>query len=167
MTPEIVGHVRSPYPDPASTPVQSTRDTTGRGRVELREEYAPMLDGLEGFDYVWLLTWLDRAERPAADGHVVPFLLRHRGEDARRLGLFATRHPARPTPIGLSVVRLLGVEGATLHVGGLDCCDGTPVLDVKPWQQQLDVPRWDEGPDAVAAIRGGWFEDADPTQVLP
>lgn len=155
MTPDIVGLVRSPYPDPTSTPVQSTRDRTGSARVELREEYAPMLEGLEGFDFVWLITWLDRADRPAPDGRVVPFLLRHRGEAAPRLGVLATRHPSRPNPVGLSVVRLLRVEGATLHVGGVDCCDGTPVLDVKPWQQRLDVPRWDEGPDAVAAIRGG------------
>ena len=157
--PTVIGRVRSPWTTPTTTPFQSLHDTGGEGRVDLHARWAGLLEGLDGFDYVWLITWLDRAGRPAADGRVVPFLLRHLGPAAPRLGVLATRHPARPNPLGLSVVRLVAVEGATLHVRGLDVFDGTPVLDVKPWQQRIDVPRWDEGPEAVAAIRGGWLGD--------
>lgn len=159
-----VGRVQTDYASPAATPVQTRRNPDAVGRVELDARYAPMLEGLAGFDYIWLLSWLDRAAAPDTDGRVTPLLLRHLG---RRLGVFATRHPARPNPIGLSVVRLVGIGGATLHIRGVDLTDGTPVLDVKPWQQQLDVPCWDDGADAVAAIRDGWLPEAHPDQVLP
>lgn len=163
----VVGHVRCARTDPARTPIQTLRNPAEEAWVQMLPGYADGLDGLDGFDHAWLLTWLDRAQAPAPDLHVVPFLLGHTGE---RVGVFATRHPARPNPIGLSVVRVLRVEGDRLHFAGVDACDGTPVLDVKPWEQHLDIPGYADGPDAVAAIRGGWYERSGASgrpQVLP
>ncbi len=122
----------------------------------LHPEFAAALDGLSDFDYAWLLTWLhlsDRTGPPAL--RVEPFLLRGTGQ---RIGVFATRYPARPNPLGLTVVRVLGVEGNVLHFAGVDMIDGTPVLDVKPWERHLDVPAH---PGGVSAIRGGWYQSAD------
>jgi tRNA (Thr-GGU) A37 N-methylase len=95
---------------------------------------------------------------------VTPFLLRGTG---KRVGVFATRYPRRPNPLGLSVVRVLGVESNVLHFAGVDLLDGTPVLDIKPWERHLDVP---EHPGGLAAIRGGWYQRAgviDNDQLYP
>lgn len=152
-----IGYVRSPHRDPARTPIQSLRDPATTGRVELAERFAGGLDHLDGFDHAWILSWLDRAGPAPPDGHVVPFMLAHTGE---RVGMFATRHPARPNPIGLSVVRVLAVDRSGFRFGGVDLCDGTPVLDVKPWQQDLDVPGYRDGWESVRRIRGGWYENS-------
>ncbi len=150
----VVGHVRTRRTEPADTPIQSLRNAAEEAYVEVFPEFTAGLDGLAGFDYAWLLTWLDRAPAPNPDLHVVPFLLHDTGE---RIGVFATRHPARPNPLGLSVVRVLGVDGTRVRFRGVDLCDGTPVLDIKPWEQHLDIPGY-EDTDAVAAIRGGWYQ---------
>ncbi|MDQ3152902.1 MAG: tRNA (N6-threonylcarbamoyladenosine(37)-N6)-methyltransferase TrmO [Actinomycetota bacterium] len=129
-------------------------------------EFSAGLDGLAGFDHAWLITWLDRAPEPEPDLHVVPFLLHGTGQ---RVGVFATRHPARPNPLGLSVVRILDVDGGMVWFRGVDLCDGTPVLDIKPWEQHLDVPGYPDA-DAIAAIRGGWYQTtgaANRPQRLP
>jgi tRNA-Thr(GGU) m(6)t(6)A37 methyltransferase TsaA len=144
---------RSPYRDPARTPIQALRNDATDGRIEVFAEFAAGLRGLEGFDFAWVLSWLDRAEPAPADGQVVPLMLGHTGE---RVGLFATRHPARPNPIGLSVVRVTRVDGSGLSFRGVDLCHGTPVLDVKPWQQDLDIPGYRDG--SVGRIRGGWYD---------
>lgn len=162
-----IGYVRSDYRQPAATPIQSTRNSTAEGRVEVFPEHVAALDGIADFDYVWLLLWLDRAAPPPADGQVVPFMLA--GSD-RRFGVFATRHPARPNPIGLSVVRVVEVEGSGITFRGVDACHGTPVLDIKPWEQHLDVPGYADGWAAVSAIRGGWYSAAGVAgsgQLLP
>lgn len=153
--------------EPAATPIQSTRNGTAEGRVEVFPEHVAALDGIADFDFAWLLLWLDLAEPPPADGHVVPFMLA--GSD-RRFGVFATRHPARPNPIGLSVVRVVEVDGSGITFRGVDACHGTPVLDIKPWEQHLDVPGYADGWAAVSAIRGGWYAAtgvAGSGQLLP
>ncbi len=149
-----IGHVVGPRRDPAHTPIQSLRNPEEQARVVLRPELADGLDGLAEFDYAWLLTWLhlEAASGEPPELQVVPFMLRATGE---RIGVFATRHPARPNPLALSVVRVLGVEGNVLHFAGVDVCDGTPVLDIKPWEQHLDIPRH---PSSLSEIRGGWYE---------
>ena len=103
------------------------------------------LKDLEGFDRVWLLWWFHRNETWR------PLVLPPRGPSKRR-GVFATRSPHRPNPLGMTPVRLLGVEGRTLRLGACDLVDGTPVFDVKPY-----VPAYDSFPDAKA----GWIADAD------
>jgi tRNA-Thr(GGU) m(6)t(6)A37 methyltransferase TsaA len=100
------------------------------------------LRDLEGFEYIWVIAWLHLNE------DWTPTVIPPRGPKVRR-GLFATRSPHRPNPIGLSALRLLKVEGRTLHVRGIDLIDGTPVLDVKPY-----VPYADAFPNA----REGWLE---------
>jgi len=122
-------------------PLQAVAAAGVAGAIEILPEYAAGLRDLDGFSHLHLLTHLHRA-RPG-ELEVVPFL------DDRTRGVFATRAPGRPNPLGLSVVRLLEVAGSTVHVSGLDLLDGTPVLDLKPY-----VPEFDH----VEAERIGWFE---------
>lgn len=136
-----IGVVHSPFTEPTGTPIQPRAAEGVEGTVELLPEYAPGLLDLDGFSHVILLTHL-HLSRPARLV-VVPYL------DDRPHGLFATRSPSRPNPIGLSVVRLLGVEGNLMRVRDLDIVDGTPVLDIKPY-----VPDFDDREE----IKRGWLE---------
>lgn len=109
-------------------------------RIELLPEHAAGLAGIEGFSHLIVLTWLHRT--PPRDRAAVA--LEHEDENgARQIGVFALRVPARPNPIGVSVVPLVRREGATLVVRGLDAADGTPVLDLKPY-----LPHYDSVPEA-------------------
>ena len=138
----VIGSIRTPFLEAKGTPIQPAYARGAEGRVLVYEEFAPALHDLEGFERVWLLYWMDRVcgFRP----RVVPY------RDTREHGLFATRSPCRPNPIGLSVVRLLGREGHVLHVEGVDMLDGTPLIDLKPY-----VPEFDAHPGS----RAGWFDD--------
>jgi tRNA (adenine37-N6)-methyltransferase len=145
----VIGTIRTGYPEAEHTPVQASLNPEERGRIEVDGRYADALDGLEEFSHAWLLTWLGGAEEsPAVPGlRQVPFLLRRR---PRLLGIFATRGPRRPSPIGLSLVRLVGVDGTTIRFAGVDMVDGTPLLDLKPYVDRFDHPTED--------VRCGWFE---------
>jgi tRNA-Thr(GGU) m(6)t(6)A37 methyltransferase TsaA len=136
-----IGLIRSPFTRGEQTPIQPYR-SRAVGQVELLPEYEPGLQELEGFSHVILLYFFHHSE-PGYDLTVVPFL-----HDEPK-GLFATRYPRRPNPIGLSVVRLVRREGRVLHVDGIDVLDGTPLLDVKPY-----VPPFDAFPEATL----GWLE---------
>lgn len=138
-----IGFVRSPFTASEGTPIQPSRAQGALGEVEIFEEFAGGLTDLEGFSHVILLCHLHRAKPFRLK--VVPYL------DTELRGLFATRSPSRPNPIGLSVVRLLGIEGRILRVEDLDLLDGTPVLDLKPY-----VGEFDDRTDA----RFGWLETA-------
>ncbi|KQW47428.1 hypothetical protein ASC77_13270 [Nocardioides sp. Root1257] len=151
-----VGVVRTPYTRAEDTPVQAALNRGQDAVVEIAPEYAAGLDGLAGFSHVWLVTWLHRphdgaepATRPAPL-RLVPFLLRGTG---RELGVFATRAPRRPNAIGLSLVRIRSVEGAQVHVVGVDLLDGTPVLDLKPFFPDADTPD--------PPLSGGWFDEVE------
>jgi len=122
-------------------PIQPVFAERTEGTVEVLPQYAEGLRDLAGFDRLWLVYHLHCA--PPGKMRVVPF------RDNREHGIFATRSPCRPNPIGLSCVRLLGIEGNTLRVGGVDMLDGTPLLDIKPY-----VPAFDSFPDAKA----GWLD---------
>ena len=114
--------------------------------------FAPYVDGLKdlgGFDRVWLLYWFDRARETKM--HVIPY------RDTVERGIFATRPPARPNPIGISCVRLAGVDGNVLHVAEIDVLDCTPLLDVKPY-----VPQYDNYP----VTRCGWVDAAPDGPVV-
>jgi tRNA-Thr(GGU) m(6)t(6)A37 methyltransferase TsaA len=111
--------------------------------VIIDEPFRAGLQDLDGFDRVWLLYWFHKAAAPSL--LVTPFL------DTRRRGLFATRAPARPCPIGMSAVRLVGIRGGVLDVADVDILNGTPLLDVKPY-----VPEFDCYPNGKA----GWFDDS-------
>ncbi len=140
---EAIGVIRSPHKELDGMPIQPSRARGVRGTVELDPRYEEGLKDLDGFSHVILLCHLHRA-RPYRLA-VVPFL------DTVERGLFATRAPSRPNPIGLSVVRLVAVDGPRLEVEGLDLLDGTPVLDIKPY-----VPEFDRRVE----IRLGWLEEA-------
>ena len=139
-----------PTNDRTTPPIQSPRNPDEHARVVVFPELA---DGLAEFDYVWLLTYLDRAP-PDPGLRVVPFLLRESGQ---RVGAFATRYPGRPNPLALSLVRVLSVQDTVLRFAGLDLCHRTPVLDIKPWEQHLDIPGCQPGLPQLDRIRGGWY----------
>ncbi|WP_290056772.1 tRNA (N6-threonylcarbamoyladenosine(37)-N6)-methyltransferase TrmO [Amycolatopsis solani] len=153
-----IGVVHTSRRDLERTPVQAGANRAEEGTLEIHEPYVEGLAGLAGFDYAWLLTWLDRPDTPGPPSLTqVPYLLRRTG---RRLGIFATRGPRRPNPIGLSLVRILDVTGATIRFAGVDLLDGTPVVDLKPY-----VARFDRPPGEPAC---GWFDEvAVPDGVTP
>ena len=138
----MIGLIHSPFKEPAGTPIQPSFAEGREGIVEVFPEHADGLQDLDGFGRIWLLYWFDRASSPRL--RVVPFR-----DDVQR-GLFATRMPCRPNPIGLSCVRLLGIKQHTLTIGGVDILDGTPLLDIKPY-----VPEYDAFPQS----RAGWLEN--------
>jgi tRNA-Thr(GGU) m(6)t(6)A37 methyltransferase TsaA len=150
MKPKLttIGLIHSPHRQAEGTPIQPRWAAGIEGAVEVFPEFAPGLRDLEGFDRIWLLYWLDRAQ--SAQLEVVPYL------DTRKRGIFATRAPSRPNPIGLSCVRLLAVEGAQLRVADLDVLEGTPLLDIKPYVPDCDV---------FPVERIGWFAQARGTRI--
>lgn len=171
--PEVVmrpiGRVTTTFTDASRTPIQSQRDRDSRGRVLVEAAYRSGLDGLGGFDYVFLVTYLDRPPPPRPDPEawrVVPFLL---GRAPQPVGTFATRHPERPNPIGLSLVRVTDVDSEGFGFSGVDLLDATPVLDVKPWVPAFDTPQ-----PPPPQVRTGWYseavlgqEGASPTDLGP
>ena len=138
-----IGTVRSPFTHPAGMPIQPSRADGAQGWLELAPEFWPGLKDLEGFSHLLLVTHLHRTG--AAQLEVVPFL------DTQPRGVFATRAPARPNPIGISVLRILRLEADRVHVADLDLLDGTPILDIKPY-----VPEFDARPGATP----GWYVHA-------
>ena len=145
MTREIIyrpiGIIHSPFKEPEGTPIQPPA-SDAEGTVEIFPDYAEGLKDLDGFSHIVLLYHFHRAGKPELV--VRPFM------DTESRGIFAIRAPSRPNSIGFSVVRLLGIEGNTLHVRGLDVLDETPLLDIKPY-----VPKF----DSVDAEKIGWLED--------
>jgi tRNA-Thr(GGU) m(6)t(6)A37 methyltransferase TsaA len=138
-----IGIVRTPHTAIAGMPVQNVGAVDVRGTIEIAPEYAAGLQDLEGFSHLILLCHLHQMQ--GYDLVVHSFI---EGPDGPLRGLFATRSPKRPNPIGLTVVRLLAVDGATLTISGVDMLDGTPLLDIKPY-----VPAF----DARDAERTGWY----------
>lgn len=137
-----IGTIRSPHKTATGTPIQPAYAQEAEGEVVVDEVFVAALDDIEGFERVWLVYCFDRAA--AFKPRVVPY------RDNREHGLFATRSPCRPNPIGMSVVRLIGREGNVLRVRGLDILDGTPLLDIKPY-----VPEFDAHPSSKA----GWLDE--------
>ncbi len=146
-----VGVVRSPFVEKVEAPRQARIGEGVEGRIEIVPELEHAVLDLEGFDRLWVLFWFDRAASAEAAETIRAKVLPPRSD--RRRGVFATRSPHRPNPIGLSAVRLERVEGRILHVRDLDILDGTPVLDIKPYLAYADA-----FPDA----RAGWLEARDP-----
>jgi tRNA (adenine37-N6)-methyltransferase len=135
-----IGVIRTPFPSTAGMPIQATAAVGIPGWIELDPDLAAGLVDLEGFSHLILLYHLHRITAPRLT--VTPFL------DDRPHGIFATRSPARPNPIGISTVRLIAIVGSTIEIEVVDMLDGTPLLDIKPY-----VPAFDDRDDA----RIGWF----------
>jgi tRNA-Thr(GGU) m(6)t(6)A37 methyltransferase TsaA len=135
-----IGIIRSPFSNTEEVPVQASR-SKARGQVLVDLEYTNGLEGLEGFSHIFLIYIFHCSS--AYELKVKPFL------DNVTHGLFATRFPCRPNPIGISVVRLLSVRENIMEVEGLDVLDGTPLLDIKPYVPDFDVR---------TGTHTGWYE---------
>jgi len=135
-----VGIIHSPYTEKDKTPIQASR-SLAIGQVEIYPEFADGLKDIEALSHIYLLYAFHESQGYKLQ--VKPFL------DNQEHGIFATRYPYRPNPIGLSVVKLLSCENNILTVEGVDVLDGTPLLDIKPY-----VPDFDLRTD----VRAGWYE---------
>lgn len=144
LTLEPIGIVRSPFAERMSAPRQPTAARGVQGTLQLFPHvgYEHALEDLATFRFIWVLFWFHKNQ------HFRRKVLPPRSD--RRRGVFATRSPYRPNPIGLSAVELLGIEGLTLRVQNLDILDGTPILDLKPY-----IPYTDAIPDAG----NGWLDE--------
>jgi tRNA-Thr(GGU) m(6)t(6)A37 methyltransferase TsaA len=152
---KLIGRIRSAFANALGTPIQPRFAGGHTGEAEVFPEYAEGLRDLAGFDRVWLIFWCHRASDARLS--VVPY------RDTVERGIFATRAPSRPNPIGLSCVRLIRIETNILHLAEVDILDGSPLLDIKPYVPDYDVypvarTGWigERGLDVVAA--DGRFE---------
>lgn len=143
FTPRAIGVVRSPFLETKSIPKGPGARHDADGQLEIAPEYEAGLTDIEGFSHLFVL-WVFHQ----ADGYE---LVGTPPTDDRPHGVFATRSPRRPNPIGLTVVELIRREGRVLHVRGVDMLDGTPILDIKPYLSS--VPE--------AQVRRGWLADAE------
>jgi tRNA-Thr(GGU) m(6)t(6)A37 methyltransferase TsaA len=141
-----IGEVRTPYQDWApSQPVERDAEE-GKFRLVLSPEYAEGLRDLERFAYVYVLAYLDRRSKPMDLTASPPWA------KGKKVGVFASRSPGRPNPIGLSIVRLLRVEGCELTISPIDMFDRTPLLDIKPYFKDLD---------SKTDANHGWADDLE------
>jgi tRNA-Thr(GGU) m(6)t(6)A37 methyltransferase TsaA len=138
-----IGVVHSPFDGIENVPIQPAAAEGICGTVEVFAEFAAGLKDLEGFSHIILLYHFHRVAQTKLT--VIPFL------DSKPRGVFATRAPSRPNPIGLSIVGLQRIEGNVLHIENVDILDGTPLLDIKPY-----VPAFDH----QEAERTGWLATA-------
>ena len=138
-----IGFVRSPYSETAQVPKGFGAKHEAEGELEILHEYEVGLTDIEGFSHLYVIWVFNRSE-----GYE---LLGTPPTDTTPHGVFATRSPLRPNPIGLTVVKLLRRDGRNLRVAGLDMLDGTPILDIKPYLSSIPE---DE-------LRRGWLAEAE------
>jgi tRNA-Thr(GGU) m(6)t(6)A37 methyltransferase TsaA len=143
FTPRPIGFVRSPYKDTADVPKGLGAKHEVEGTLEILPEFEAGLKDIEGFSHLIVLWEFDRVE--GYDLEARP------PSDDRPHGVFATRSPYRPNPIGLTVVELLGRDGLRLRVRGVDMLDGTPILDLKPYLSSIPEEK----------LRRGWLAEAE------
>jgi tRNA-Thr(GGU) m(6)t(6)A37 methyltransferase TsaA len=141
-----IGIIHSPYTDPEDMPIQPAGARGVEGTVEVFEAFQTGLQDLDGFSHIILLFYFHRGQ--GFELSVMPFM------DSVPRGLFATRAPRRPNPIGLSIVQLDMIEEGVLHIRNVDILDNTPLLDIKPY-----VPEF----DAQTNVRTGWLEKVEKT----
>ena len=143
FTPRAIGYVKSPYTETKKIPKGLGAKHDAEGILEILPEFDAGLTDIEGFSHLFVIWVFDRSEgfdliaRPPVDN--------------RLHGLFATRSPRRPNPIGLSVVELIRRDGPQLHVRGVDMLDGTPILDIKPYLSSVSADK----------LRRGWLAEAE------
>ena len=141
-----IGIIHSPHTTRQGMPIQPIGAKGVEGTIEIFEAFAPGLKDLDGFSHIILLYCFHRAEGFSLE--TIPFL------DTKPHGVFATRAPKRPNPIGLSIVRLIRIDGPILYIENIDVLDNTPLIDIKPY-----VPDFDAQPNAQTDVRTGWLED--------
>lgn len=138
-----IGIIHTPFKELEGMPIQPTGAAGVQGIIEVFEAYQAGLSDLDGFSHIFLLYHLHRSQ--AFELQLIPFL------DTVPRGVFATRAPNRPNPLGLSIVQLDGIKDGRLYVQNVDILDGTPLLDIKPY-----VPEF----DSQQAVRSGWLAGA-------
>ena len=143
ITMTAIGTVRSPFTSTSEIPKGPDATHVAEGVIEIESQFEAGLQDIEGFSHLYVLWAFHKA-----GAHE---LVAYPPSDDRPHGVFATRSPKRPSPIGLTVVQLLGRDGRRLRVRGVDMLDGTPVLDLKPYLSS--VPAGD--------LRRGWLEEAE------
>ncbi len=143
FTPQPIGFVRSPYTGTKQIPKGLGTKHEAEGVLEIQPEFERGLADIEGFSHLFVIWVFDRSQGVELVG-TPPF-------DNRPHGVFATRSPLRPNPIGLTVVELLRQDGRMLHVRGVDMLDGTPILDVKPYMSSVPPEK----------LRRGWLTEAE------
>lgn len=143
---EPIGIIHTPFTKPEGMPIQPKGAAGVRATIELFDEYHAGLKDLDGFSHIILLYHFHRSHGFYLQ--VVPFM------DSELRGLFATRAPKRPNPIGISVVQLDKIENGVLHIQNIDIMDSTPLLDIKPYVPEFDSPQ---------DIRTGWLGQARKT----
>ena len=139
-----IGIIHTPFQKLADMPIQPSGAQGVAGQIELNRELSAGLQDLDGFSHIFVLYRFHKATRSCLS--VTPFL------DSEPHGVFATRAPTRPNPIGLSVLALKGVRDNILQVENVDMLDGTPLLDIKPYVPEFDTPR---------VARTGWLEKVE------
>ncbi len=143
FSPQPIGHIRSPYTNTKEIPKGFGAKHDAEGVLEILPQFEAGLTDIEGFSHLFVVWVFDRSEGFELVG--TPPI------DDRPHGVFATRSPRRPNPIGLTVVELLRREGNALHVRGVDMLDGTPILDLKPYLSSIPADR----------LKRGWVEEAE------
>ncbi|HKA18834.1 MAG TPA: tRNA (N6-threonylcarbamoyladenosine(37)-N6)-methyltransferase TrmO [Blastocatellia bacterium] len=141
-----VGFVKSPFTDTSQVPKGCGATHQAEGVLEIKSEFEKGLTDIEGFSHLFVLWVFDKVEGYS--------LLGTPPCDNRPHGVFATRSPFRPCPIGLTVVELIRREGNRLHVRGVDMLDGTPILDIKPYLSSIPEDK----------LRRGWLAEAEARQ---
>ncbi len=136
-----IGIIHSPFQDLAGMPIQPSTAEGVEGKIVLDPAYQAGLKDLEGFSHIYLLYYFHKSGNPEL--LVKPFL------DDQKRGVFATRAPRRPNNIGLSIVKLINIQGNELQIANVDILDGTPLLDIKPYVPYFDEPE---------VNRVGWLE---------
>ncbi|MBN1959259.1 MAG: tRNA (N6-threonylcarbamoyladenosine(37)-N6)-methyltransferase TrmO [Desulfuromonadales bacterium] len=136
-----IGVIHSPFNNIAEMPIQPSGAQGVAGKIEIDSDLVEGLKDLEGFSHIIVLYQFHQVTRTELS--VTPFL------DATAHGIFATRAPTRPNPIGLSVLALKSISANVLNVGNVDILDGTPLLDIKPYVPEFDHP---------AEVRIGWLQ---------
>jgi tRNA-Thr(GGU) m(6)t(6)A37 methyltransferase TsaA len=147
FTPQAIGFVRSPFKKTGEIPKGLGAKHTEEGALKILPEFELGLTDIEGFSHLIVIWEFDRSQEFALLGA----LIGTPPSDDRPHGVFATRSPRRPNPIGLTVVELLRREGPDLHVRGLDMLNGTPILDIKPYLSSIPAEK----------LRRGWLAEAE------
>lgn len=143
FTVKPIGYAETPHKEQKGTPIQANFSDESKASIVINPEFRQALADLKGFERIWVLSWLDQSTEYKLK--VVPY------RDTVERGLFATRAPRRPNPIGLSCVKVdfIDCEKGIIELSGIDLLDDTPIIDIKPY-----IPSIDAYPDSNA----GWFD---------
>ena len=146
ITYQPIGTIHSPFTELGGMPIQPTSESSAKGYIDIHPEFVEGLKDLDGFSHIYLIYHLHKSAQVKLT--VTPFL------DTKQHGVFATRAPSRPNPIGLSLVRLVSIDQARIQIEQIDVLDGTPLLDLKPF-----IPTFEPSEN----IRTGWLANASGT----